>query len=114
MDEKDLLEFLMFIAEEDAQISTIIGFFTNQKGYDVNTIKNIVDYGVKKNILQVIENDEDLENYIVLKGIELSEIDWSTSNVRHEIHYNDFEFYRKKLFVSNPKIPHEFRCFIKG
>jgi hypothetical protein len=114
MDEKDLLEFLMFIAEEDAQISTIVGFFTNQLGYDVNTIKKIVHYGVKMNILQVIENEQDLENYTVVKSMDLSKIDWSTSNVRNEIHYNDFEYYRKKLFVSNPKIPHEFMCFIKG
>jgi len=112
MNEKDLLEFLIFIAEEDAQISTIIGFFTNQLGYNVNTIKNIVDYGVKMNILQVIENDKDFEHYIVVS--ELSEIDWSISNVRHEIYFSDFEYYRKKLFVPNPKIPSEFRGFIKG
>jgi hypothetical protein len=110
MNENDLLEFLIFIAEEDAKISTIIGFFTNQLGYEVNTLKNIVDYGVKMNILQVVENDEE---FIVIKGNELNKIDWSISNVRHEIYYKNFDDYRKKLFVSNPKIPNEFRGFIK-
>jgi hypothetical protein len=114
MKEKDLLQFLTFIAEEDAQISTIVGFFTNQLGYDVNIIKKIVNHGVKMNILQVIDNDQDLKNCTVLQSMDLSEIDWSTSNVKNEIHYNDFEYYRKKLFVSNPKIPDEFMCFIKG
>ncbi|MBM6616324.1 hypothetical protein [Bacillus suaedaesalsae] len=113
MNENDLLEFLIYIAEEDAQISTIVGFFANQLGYEVNTLKSIVDYGVKIDILQVIKNDEDSENYIVLKGNELNEIDWSTSNVCNEIFYKDFGFYRKKLFVSNPSIPDEFRGFIK-
>ena len=115
MKEKDLLQFLTFIAEEDAQISTIVGFFTNQLGYDVNIIKKIVNYGVKMNILQVIDNDQDqdLENCFGLQSMDLSEIDWSTSNVKNEIHYNDFDYYRKKLFVSNPKIPHEFMCFTK-
>jgi len=106
MKEKDLLQFLTFIAEEDAQISTIVGFFTNQLGYDVNLIKKIVNQGVKLNILQVIDSDQNLK-------MDLSEIDWSTSNVKNEIHYNDFEYYRKELFVSNPKVPHAFTCFIK-
>jgi hypothetical protein len=111
MDEKDLLEFFTFIAEEDAQIGTIIGFFTNQLGYDVNILKNIVDYGVKMDVLQVIENDKDFKN--VVKDNDLNEIDWSTSNVRNEIYFKDFDYYRKKLFVSNPKIPNVFRGFIK-
>lgn len=114
MKEKDLLQFLTFIAEEDAIISTIVGFFTNQLGYDVNIIKKIVNYGVKMNILQVIDNDQDLENCIGQQSVNLNEIDWSTSNVKNEIHYNNFDYYRKKLFASNPKIPHEFMCFIKG
>lgn len=113
MDEKDLLEFLILIAEEDAQIGIIIGFFTNQLGYDVNILKKIVNYGVKMNVLQVIENDEDFKDYIVVKGNELNKIDWSTSNIRNEIYFKDFDYYRNKLFVSNPKIPNEFRCFIK-
>ncbi|MFD2444174.1 hypothetical protein ACFSO7_09320 [Bacillus sp. CGMCC 1.16607] len=113
MNEKDLLEFLLFIAEEDAQIGNIINFFTNQLGYDLNTIKDIVDYGVKMNIFQVIENDEDFVNYRMVKPNELIKIDWSISNFKHEIYYSDFEYYRKKLFDSNPKIPNEFRCFIK-
>jgi hypothetical protein len=111
MNEKDLLEFLIFIAEEDAQISTIIGFFTNQLGYDVNFLKSIVYYGVKLDILQVIEN-KDFENYEFVKVNEFNEIDWSISNVSHEIYFNDFDYYRKKLFVADPKIPNEFRCFI--
>jgi hypothetical protein len=113
MNEKDLLELLIFIAEEDAQISTIVGFFTNQLGYDVKILKNIVDYGAKMDILQVVKNDEYFKNYIVVKGNELNEIDWSISNVSHEIYYKDFDYFRKKLFVSNPKIPNEFRGFIK-
>lgn len=113
MKEKDLLQFLTFIAEEDAQISTIVGFFTNQLGYDVNIMKKIVNYGVKMNILQVIDNDQDLENCTGLQSMDLNEIEWSTSNVKNEIHYKDFDYYRKKLFVSNPKIPHEFMYFIK-
>lgn len=108
MREKDLLQFLTFIAEEDAQISTIVGFFINQLGYDVKSINQIVNHGVTMNIFQVIDNDQDFGN-----GIGLSEIDWSTSNVKHEIHYNDSEDYRKKLFVANPKVPREFMCFIK-
>lgn len=107
MKEKDLLQFLTFIAEEDAQISTIVGFFTNQLGYDINVIKKIVNHGVKMNVLQVIDNDQ---NFM----IDLSEIDWSTSNVKHEIHYNDFECFRKKLFVSKPKVPNAFMCFIES
>jgi hypothetical protein len=113
LNEKNLLEFLRFIAEEDAQIGTIIGFFTNQLGYDVNILKKIVNYGVKIDVLQVIENDEDFKNYIVVKDNELNEIDWSTSNVRNEIYFKDFDYYRKKLFASNPKIPNELRGFIK-
>jgi len=89
-------------------------FFTNKLGYDVITIKNIVDYGVKMNILKVVENDKDFESSIVVKSDELNEIDWSISNNRYEIYYNDFDYFRKKLFVSNPKIPHEFKCFIIG
>jgi hypothetical protein len=114
MNEKDLLEFLIFIAEEDAQISTIIRFFSNQLGHDVNTIKKIVEYGVKMNILQVIENDDDFKHYNVVKVSELNGIDWSISNVKNEIYYKDFDLYKKKLFVSNPKVPHEFKCFIEG
>jgi hypothetical protein len=113
MKEKDLLQFLIFIAEEDAQISTIVGFFTNQLGYDVNIIKKIVKHGVQNNVLKVINNDQDIENTIGLQSMVLSEIDWSTSNVNNEIHYNDFDDYRKRLFVSNPKIPHEFKSFIE-
>ncbi|MGJ7912578.1 hypothetical protein [Neobacillus sp. LXY-1] len=113
MNEKDLLEFFTFIAEEDAQIGTIIGFFTNQLGYDVNILKNIVNYGVKIDVLQVIENDEDFKDYLEVKGNKLNEINWSTSNVRNEIYFKDFDYYKKKLFISNPKIPNEFRCFIK-
>jgi hypothetical protein len=112
MNEKDLLEFLILIAEEDAQISTIIGFFTNQLGYDVNFLKSIVDFGMKMNILQVIEN-KDSENYELVKVNELSKIDWSISNVKHEIYFYDFDYYRKKLFDSQPTIPNEFRSFIK-
>lgn len=113
MDEKDLLEFLTFIAEEDAQIGSIIGFFTIQLGYDLKILKNIINYGVKIDILKVIENDEDFKDYNVVLGNKLNEIDWSTSNVRNEIYFKDFDNYRKKLFVSNPKIPNEFRDFIK-
>jgi hypothetical protein len=113
MNEKDLLEFLTFIAEEDAKISTIVGFFINQLGYDVNTLKRIVDYGVKMDIIQVIKNDEDNDNCRVVEGNELNEIDMSISNVIHEIWFKDFGYYRKKLFVANPKIPNEFRGFIK-
>ncbi|MBM7571332.1 DUF4926 domain-containing protein [Aquibacillus albus] len=113
MREKDLFEFLIFIAEEDAQISTIVDFFTNQLGYEVNVLKNIVDYGVKMDILKVIKNDEDNENCMVVEGNELNEIDWSISNVIHEIWFKNFDYYRKKLFVSNPEIPKEFRGFIK-
>lgn len=113
MDEKDLLEFLTYIAEEDAQIGTIIVFFINQLGYDVNILKNIVNYGVKMDVLQVVEHDENFKDFIVVKGNELNEIDWSISNVRNEIYFKDFDYYRKKLFVSNPKIPNEFRGFIK-
>ncbi|MHC8520819.1 hypothetical protein ACPJHQ_05315 [Rossellomorea sp. H39__3] len=112
MKEKDLLQLLMFIAEEDAQISTIVGFFINQLGYDVKSINQIVNHGVTMNIFQVIDNDQDFGNRIGIQS--LSEIDWSTSNVKQEIHYNDSEDYRKKLFVANPKVPHEFTCFIKG
>jgi hypothetical protein len=111
MKEKDLLEFLMFIAEEDAQISTIISFFSSQLGYDVNLLKSIIYYGVKMDILQVIENI-DCDKYEFVKVNELNEIDWSISNVGHEIFFNDFEYYRKQLFVDNPKIPNEFICFI--
>jgi hypothetical protein len=113
MNEKDLLEFLTFIAEEDAQISTLVGFFINLLGYDVNTLKRIVDYGVKMDILQVIINDEDFEDDIIVKSNELKEIDWSILNVSHEIHFNYFDYYRKELFVSNPKILNEFMTFIK-
>lgn len=113
MDEKDLLEFLTFIAEEDAQIGTLTGYFTNQLGYDVNILKNIVNYGVKMDVFQVIENHKDFKDYIVVKGNDLSEIDWSTSNVRNEIYFKDFDYYRRKLFVANPKIPNEFSRFIK-
>lgn len=113
MDEKDLLEFLTFIAEEDAQIGTIIGYFVNELGYDVNILKNIVNYGVKMDVLQVIENDENFKDYIVVKVNELNEIDWYSSNVRNEIYFKNFDYYRNKLLVSNPKIPDEFRCFIK-
>ncbi len=113
MKEKDLLQFLTFIAEEDAQISTIVGFFIKQLGYDMNIIKKIVNYGLKMNIFQVIDNDQDLENYIALESMDLSKIDWSISNVRNEIHFIDFDYYRKKLFDPNPKIPYEFMCFIK-
>ncbi|MBT2640078.1 hypothetical protein [Bacillus sp. ISL-39] len=113
MNEKDLLEFLTFIAEEDAQISTIVRFFINQLGYDENTLKSIVDFGVKMDILQVIKNDEDFEDHIVITGNDLNEVDWSSSNVSHEIYYKDFDYYKKELFVSNPKIPNEFRSFIK-
>jgi hypothetical protein len=62
-------------------------------------------------VLQVIENDKDFKN--VIKDNELNEIDWSTSNDRNEIYFKDFDFYRKKLFVNNPKIPNDFRGFIK-
>jgi len=110
MNEKYLLEFLIYIAEEDAQISTITVFFINQLGYEVNTIKDIVEYGVNNNILRIIENDEDFEKNTEIK---VSEIDWSISNVRQEIYYNDIEYYRGKLLDTNPKIPDEFRCFIK-
>lgn len=113
MNEKDLLKFLIFIAEEDAQISTIIAFFTNQLGYDVNTLKSIVDNGCRMDILQVIKNDEDFENYVEVKGSDLNEVDWSISNVSHEIYFKNFDYYRKELFVANPKIPNEFREFVK-
>lgn len=113
MNEKDLLEFLIFIAEEDAQISTIIRFFNNQLGYEVNTLKHIVEHGVKMDIFQVVENDEGFENYTIVKGSEISEMDWSISNVSHEIYYKDIEYYRKQLLDSNSKIPNEFRGFIK-
>ncbi|KML33310.1 hypothetical protein [Rossellomorea marisflavi] len=112
MKEKDLLQLLTFIAEEDAQISTIVVFFINQLGYDVKSINQIVNHGVTMNIFQVIDNDQDFGNGIGIQS--LSEIDWSTSNVKNEIHYNDSEDYRKKLFVANPKVPREFTCFIKG
>jgi hypothetical protein len=112
VNERDLLEFLTFITEEDAQISTVFGFFT-KLGYDVNTLKGIVDYGVKMDILQVIKYDEDYENYVLVKGNDLNEVDWSISNVSHEIYFKNFDYYRKELFVSNPKIPNEFRDFIK-
>ncbi|MDO7908916.1 hypothetical protein Q5741_21305 [Paenibacillus sp. JX-17] len=112
MNKKDLLQFLTFIAEEDAQISTIVSFFTNQLGYDINIIKKIVNYGVQMNILQVIENEDEHKNINFLQSKELGEIDWSVSNVKNEIYYTDFEYFREKLFTSNPKIPHEFMCFI--
>ncbi|WP_226535923.1 hypothetical protein [Fictibacillus halophilus] len=114
MKEKDLLEFLTSIAEEDAQISTIVGFFTNQLGYEVNVIKEIVNYGVKNDILHVIDNEQVHENCISVQIVDLSEIDWSISNVKNEIYYNDFDYYREKLFVSDPKVPQEFMRFIKG
>lgn len=64
------------------------------------------------NILRAIDNDQDLDNCTGLQDVVLNEIDWSTSNVKNELDYNDY--YRKKLFVSKPEISHEFMCFIKG
>ncbi|MNT41415.1 hypothetical protein D3C72_1777750 [compost metagenome] len=66
------------------------------------------------NILQVIDNEHELKKCIGLQSVDLTEIDWSTSNVKNEIYFIDFDYYRKILFVSNPKIPHEFMCFTKG
>lgn len=69
MREKDLLQFLTFIAEEDAQISTIVGFFINQLGYDVKSINQIVNHGVTINIFQVIDNDQDFGNGIGIQSL---------------------------------------------
>ena len=112
MKEEDLLKFLIFIAEEDAQISTIINFFINTLGYDVTTIKKIVNYGVNNNIFKLVKNDENFKNYTMLKSDEIERIDWSTSNNINEIYYNDYDYYRKELFVSHPQIPLEFKQFI--
>lgn len=112
MKEEDLLKFLIFIAEEDAQISTIINFFIDKLGYDVTTIKIIVIYGVNNNIFKLVKNDENLKNYTILKSDEIEKIDWSISNTINEIYYNDYDYYRKELFVSQPQIPMEFKQFI--
>ncbi len=112
MKEEDLLKFLIFIAEEDAQISTIINFFINTLGYEVNTIKRIVNYGIDEKILIIVKNGENYRNYKVLKDNEIKKIDWSSSNNLHEIYYNDFDYYREKLFVPHPQVPMEFKQFI--
>lgn len=112
MKEEDLLKFLIFIAEEDAQISTIVNFFVNILGYELTTIQDIVNYGIDKNILIVVENDKNYRNYNVLKGDDINKIEWSISNNLNEIFYIDFDYFREKLFVSRPQIPMEFEQFI--
>ena len=112
MKEEDLLKFLIFIAEEDAQISTIVSFFINTLGYKETTIKNIVNYGIDKNILIMVEGGVNDKSYKELKGNDIKKVDWSTSNNLNEIFYNNFEYYREKLFVSNPQVPMEFKQFI--
>jgi|LSQX01.1.fsa_nt_gb hypothetical protein len=112
MKEKDLLQFLIFIAEEDAQISTIVNFFINKLGYDVTALKSIVKYGIDKNILIVVESGNSNKECNVMKVDGIESIDWSTSNNINEIYYCDFNYYRKKLFVSHPQVPTEFKQFI--
>ncbi|KGE18410.1 hypothetical protein [Paenibacillus wynnii] len=97
----DLLNFLRFIAEEDAQISTIINFFSNNLNYNVDDIKNIVNYGIRKNIFKVVKNDHNFKEVIELDTEDLIEVEWSTSNSIHEIYYNDFDYYRGILLISN-------------
>ena len=112
MKEEDLLRFLIFIAEEDAQISTMVNFFINSLNYDVTTIKKVVNYGVNNNIFKLVKNDQKFKNYTMLSKDEVESIDWSTSNDINEIYFNDFDYYRNELFVSLPQIPLEFKQFI--
>ncbi len=114
MREEDLLKFLIFIAEEDAQISTIVNFFVNTLGYELSTVKEIVNYGIDKNIFVMVENDVNFKNLNVLKGDDINKVDWSTSNNINEIFYIDFDNFRRKLFVSHPRIPMEFERFISN
>jgi isopentenyldiphosphate isomerase len=112
MKESDLLKLLIFIAEEDAQISTIINFFSNNLGYKVVDIKNIIEYGVGKSVFKIVEHDKDFERMMEVNDDEISKIDWSTSNSIQEIYFNDFEHYRKLLFVLQPQLPQEFSSLI--
>jgi hypothetical protein len=112
MREEDLLEFLIFIAEEDAQISSIVNFFINTLDYELTTIKKIINYGIDKKIFIIVENGEEHKGYKVLNENDIKNVDWSTLNNLNEIYYCDFDYYRDILFSSCPQISMEFKQFV--
>lgn len=104
MKTEDLKELLLSIAEEDAIISRLYGFFSVRKGYSVQILEEIIQHGIKIGWFEIV---------IVQTGeITHKDIEWKLDNVSQEIIFSDTNFSVMALFNKSNDIPDEFKQFI--
>ena len=104
MKKEDLIEFLLSTIEEDAIISRIYNLFHVEKGYSIEELNLLAQYGIDNSYFILID---------VLKGVRLyTEIDWKLDNITQEIIMKNMDKFKPYLFTRNPCVPKEFIHFL--
>lgn len=104
MNEEDLKELLLSIAEEDAIIAQLYNFFILEKGYSIDILEQIIEYGISIGWFEIV-------NVNCTDKLETS-IDWQTNNIFQEVLFSDMTIAISQLFQSSSEIPTTFRKFV--
>lgn len=104
MKNEDLIELLRSTIESDAIISTLYAVFHLNRGYSLELLDKIIQYGVDEGIL-IIGNINDYDK-------RYNKIDWSQDNSIQEVFMPNSQNYIKVLFSCEPSIPKEFKQFV--
>ena len=104
MKTEDLKEFLLSIAEEDAIISRLYGFFSVRKGYSVQILEEIIQHGIKIGRFEMVTVQTGETTH--------KDIEWKIDNISQEIVFSDRNFPVMTLFNKSDEIPDEFKQFI--
>lgn len=104
MNEDDLKELLLSIAEEDAIIAQLYTFFIIGKGYSIDILEQIIGHGISIGWFEIVSvncNDKLYTN-----------IDWKIDNVFQEVLFSNIDIAIRYLFCSSDEIPATFKQFI--
>ncbi|CAM3634133.1 hypothetical protein ERUR111494_04385 [Erysipelothrix urinaevulpis] len=118
MSESDLISFLQDIWEETGMFNYLRIFYSEGKGIKIETIQNIINYGIESGIFEIyqrqVTNINDFE--LLDKETAISEVSctehWFSEESIYEVLFVNNDKFFEKLFVKRG-IPDIFIRFIR-